>query len=257
MVSSQRPGWPPPPAGSEAERQLLAASGRKSRPGCGLLALVIGIACSLVVAWNSYDYFVGQAEGDSPSVSFVYSLFLVPLLFVGVPLTLVGSLLVAQHWSSWMRRLPGAAVGAVALWWLLVLQGPALLVADPNAADPNTLGTGTVDGLPGQEAPWSGVVECESVGGAITSVTVEVPAGASGSTTAFHVYARVRDGNVGLIVGDAGAGGGTYDLPDRLVVTANAVRGEMVASIPGVLHRDDPTSVVTVTWDCGGAPNSQ
>ena len=98
-------------------------------PRRALATLVIGVACSLVVAWISLDFYTGHAHGEAPSVSFVYGLRQAPFLLVGIPLMLIGSWRVVRPWSSRRPWLPWAAAGVVVLWVLLVLQGPAYLVA--------------------------------------------------------------------------------------------------------------------------------
>lgn len=109
--------WPLPPA----------RAAPTAVPGWARLALIAGVLCSFVVAWISAQYFGALARGQPPSVGMVYMIELAPFLLVGVPLLLVGALGAIRPWSSrrpWLR--PVIVVGAIA-WFLVCLQGPALI----------------------------------------------------------------------------------------------------------------------------------
>lgn len=218
------------------------------RPRWALPALLIGIGCSLVIAWGSIDSAAGQAEGEGPS-SMVYTMRMTPFLLVGVPTMLAGAWGVVRPWSRRRPWLPWTAVGAGVLWFLLVLGGPGLAAPDTTGA-----GSATVVGLPDQVAPWSGVVECERVGAAIGTVRARVPVDRAGGTTTFGIDLILGDGDPTMIIGDAATGGGSYVSADRFESGDEWATGTMVAAIPGILHRDAPTSVVTVTWECEPTP---
>ena len=105
------------------------------RPRWAIPALLIGVACSVGVAWISAEYFAGQASGDPPSLAFAYMNPQIPFLLLGVPVMLTGALGFARPWVS--RRAAGRSgvelvlvagvIVAVMAWWILALQGPDLL----------------------------------------------------------------------------------------------------------------------------------
>jgi hypothetical protein len=195
----------------------------------------------------------------------VYTITLAPLLAVGLPLLLAGAVAAVRPWSNrrpWLRR--AVAAGAIT-WFLVMLQGPALLFAKPI-----TRGTGSVDGLPGLLGVWEGEVRCSRT--AETGLTVE--AAIAGSVlsreelakslnsdaaamadldgTAYQVSATVKGDQADLVVSEMGFGtpltGATVDIAPE------GVGGTIVSEPGAILHTDDPGSVVTMTWDCGSAP---
>jgi hypothetical protein len=232
-------GWQAPPSRHDG-------SGRPRMPRWSLPALLLGIACSLATAWISVDAARGQTQGEGPSIAMVYMLRAAPFLLVGLPLMLIGSVGAVRPWSRGRPWLPWASSGAVVLWFLLVVQGPTLLMSDPHVR-----GTGTVDGLPGQGSPWSGAVECRRAGGSITTVVARVPVAGEGATMEFEVLLDVLGGDGSMVVGDAASGGGSYAGSARFEASEDRAHGQMAAFVQGILHRDDPPSVVAVTWDCG------
>jgi hypothetical protein len=93
-------------------------------PRWAVAALVIGVACSLVVAKMSYDYF-GKGE---PWLAMAYMFEEIPFFAVGVPLMLYGALGVARPRTARRPLLGTLIVMGVVAWWYLVLDGPRLLV---------------------------------------------------------------------------------------------------------------------------------
>jgi hypothetical protein len=94
-----------------------------------VVVLVAGIVCLLVVAWISANYAAGQVEDESPSLSFVYTIFLAPFLLASVPLLLIGSLYAVRPWSASRPWLPWAIVAVVAIAVAVALVGPGLIVS--------------------------------------------------------------------------------------------------------------------------------
>ncbi len=97
-------------------------------PRWAVPALVIGVACSLAVAWISADYFAGLTRGDPPSLAMAYMLEELPFLLLGVPLMLAGAMGVARPWTARRTWLQFPIIMAVIGWMLIVIQGPDLLV---------------------------------------------------------------------------------------------------------------------------------
>ncbi len=194
-----------------------------------------------------------------------YMITLTPLLAVGLPLLLVGAMAAVRPWSNrrpWLRW--AVAAGAIT-WFLVVLQGPALLFAKPIS-----VGTGSVDGLPGLLGVWEGEVRCSRTaetgltveaaiaGSALsreelaTSLNSDAAAMADLNGTAYQVRATVKGGRAELIVREMGFG--TPLTAATVEIAPEGVGGTIVSEPGTILHTDDPGSVVTMTWDCGGAP---
>jgi hypothetical protein len=114
------PGWPPPP---------VHDTGPRPRPPWALPLLLIGFTCSIVVAWISADYAIGQAQGDAPSISMAYAFQMAPFLLAGVPLMLAGALGTARPWMHGRPWLGLVVIGGVLAWFLLVIQGPVSLIS--------------------------------------------------------------------------------------------------------------------------------
>ncbi|HEV8545562.1 MAG TPA: hypothetical protein VGQ64_04680 [Candidatus Limnocylindrales bacterium] len=95
-------------------------------PRWAVPALVIGVACSFVVAWISADYLAGLTRGESPSLAMAYMMSQTPFLLLGVPLLSFGAMGVARPWTArrpWIRIVILVAVIACVI---IVLQGPDL-----------------------------------------------------------------------------------------------------------------------------------
>jgi hypothetical protein len=92
------------------------------------VAFVIGLLCSLGVAWMSVLYYTDLSNGESPSVAMVYTIRDAPLLAVGVPLLIAGALGLARRWThrrSWLR-LP--IIVGIVVWLGIVLGSPSWFV---------------------------------------------------------------------------------------------------------------------------------
>jgi hypothetical protein len=98
-------------------------------PPWALPLLLIGFACSIVVAWISADYAVGLTQGDAGSISLVYSFRMAPFLLAGVPLMLAGALGTVRPWRHGRPWLGPVVVGAVLAWFVLVVQAPVSLIS--------------------------------------------------------------------------------------------------------------------------------
>ena len=97
------------------------------RPRWAVPVFVIGLLCSLVVAWVSAAYFAKLADGMPPSLGLGYTMALAPFLLVAPPLLWIGALAIARPWSARRPWLKLAILVAVIGWMLLMLQGPSLL----------------------------------------------------------------------------------------------------------------------------------
>ena len=113
---------PPPPRG--AWEGLPVQQPSTTVPRWAVPVLLVGIACSLVVAKISYDYF---ASG-TPGVAMAYMLGSLPYLVVGVPSVLFGALGVARPHTARRPLLRVVILVGVIVWWYVVLEGPRLLV---------------------------------------------------------------------------------------------------------------------------------
>jgi hypothetical protein len=102
----------------------LSQTSSAKRPRWALPALVIGTACSLVVAWISADYGSYVAGGGSESVSMVYGLRSTLFLLVGGSLMLAGADATVRPWRHGRPWLRWAVAGAVLIWLLVVLTVP-------------------------------------------------------------------------------------------------------------------------------------
>jgi hypothetical protein len=123
------PPPPPPPPVLWTMPEPAHVDGPRPRPRWALPSLILGIACSLAIAWISADYAAYLARGGSPAVSFVYTMYAAPVLIVGIPLLIAGALGVVRPWTferPWLRWIAAACV----IGWLLVVgQGPMLVVS--------------------------------------------------------------------------------------------------------------------------------
>lgn len=249
-----RVGWVIQPKPSSSER-----------PGWALPLLGAGFVCSLLVAKESFQYYASLARGVPPPVA-QWAAWLEPVfLVVGLPLMLFGAPAAARPWSPRRPWLQAAVVAAVIVWFLVVLQGPALLFAKSG-----TEGTGTVDGLPGQQVAWSGAVTCSGGQEAGREVVAAIPAAAlsrdalatslyrdavkmaDGDGTAYELHVNITGDRADFIVRSGGFGAGLSGA--TVDVAQDGTRGKVVSEPRWILHTDDPPSVVTLTWDCGGAP---
>lgn len=86
--------------------------------------LIIGIACSLVVAKITYDYFASPPPGGFGADNFGLLL----LLVIGIPFMLFGALGVARPRTARRPLLQIVILVGVMAWWYLVLDGTKLLV---------------------------------------------------------------------------------------------------------------------------------
>jgi hypothetical protein len=93
-------------------------------PGWAVPVLIIGIACSLVVAKISYDYFAGGV----PGVAMAYMFGQLPFLVVGVPCMLFGALGLARPRTARRPLMRIVVLVGTLAWWYLALEGPNLLV---------------------------------------------------------------------------------------------------------------------------------
>jgi hypothetical protein len=93
-------------------------------PWWAVPAVVVGVACSLVAGWISFQYFAGR----SPGLALAYTMPLIPLLVVGVPAMLFGALGVARPRTARRPLLRLVILVGVIAWWYVVLEGPELLV---------------------------------------------------------------------------------------------------------------------------------
>jgi hypothetical protein len=181
-----------------------------------------------------------------------------PILLAGLPLLLIGSLAALRPWSHrwpWLRWAVGAGV---IVWFLVVLQGPALLFAKTT-----TRGTGSVDGLPGQQMAWSGGVTCSwgretglgvvaavrgtalSRSALATSLNPEAVEKADVNRTAYEVRVDIKGDQVELNLWDDQFGvpltGETVEVADE------GDRGRIVTEPRSILNVDDPPSTMTLT----------
>jgi hypothetical protein len=101
------------------------------RPRWALPALAAGLLCSAVIGWQSVDYFGRLAAGEPPSVMMLYTIALLPLLAIGLALMVPGSVAAVRPWSTRRPWLSWVVASAVVAWFLIMLQGPALLFARP------------------------------------------------------------------------------------------------------------------------------
>ena len=98
------------------------------RPRWALPALVVGVVCSLAVGWLSFDYARGQRAGASPSKAMVYTMWLLPLIAVGLTALGAGAFATSRPWSDRPWWLPWTLVAASMTWYFVMLAAPALLV---------------------------------------------------------------------------------------------------------------------------------
>ena len=98
------------------------------RPAWALPVLVIGVVCSLAVGWLSLDYARGKVAGAGPSQAMVYSIWLLPLIAVGLPALGAGRVVANAPWSDRPWWLPWALVAASIAWYFIMLAGPGMVV---------------------------------------------------------------------------------------------------------------------------------
>ncbi len=79
---------------------------------------MLGLACSLVVAWIEADYAAALARDEPPSLSFVYALRMAPFLLAGGPLLLAG---VVGVLSPCPRPALWVAVGGALAWYAIAM----------------------------------------------------------------------------------------------------------------------------------------
>jgi hypothetical protein len=96
-------------------------AGQRPRPRWAWPALVLGLACSLMVAWIEADYAAALARGEPPSLSLVYGMRQVPFLLAGLPLLVVGVIGVLRPWTGGRRWLTWAAVGGGIGWYAVAM----------------------------------------------------------------------------------------------------------------------------------------
>ena len=126
------PGGPPPPSPPSVSWPPPLYEPKPDdwkSPIWARVAILAGIACSLVVLYLSTEFAIGQAQGDPPSVAMGYATAELALLVVGVPLLLIGLL---WHFRPQLMRRPGvgpvAVLGGVGLWTLFTVGGPGLIL---------------------------------------------------------------------------------------------------------------------------------
>jgi len=108
------PAGPPPPMSDVTRRRAEFAT-------------VVGVLCSLPVLVLSFQYALGQATDEPPSVAMGYMIAMAPFLVVGVPLLVYGAATVSKRWSSEYPWLPTASAFLALGWYLMVLGLPSLL----------------------------------------------------------------------------------------------------------------------------------
>jgi hypothetical protein len=121
MAMTQDRVPPPERGGWEGLRPQQPST---SVPGWAVPVLIIGIACSVVVAKVSYDYFASGV----PGLAMAYMFGQIPFLAIGVPCVLFGALGLARPRTARRPVLRIIILVGALVWWYLVLEGPKLLV---------------------------------------------------------------------------------------------------------------------------------
>ncbi len=120
-----------PPIRSDGARIPSLEPPSTTRPRWALPVLIAGILCSVVVGWQSADYFRRVAAGEPPSVMMLYTISLIPLLAIGLGLLVPGAVATVRPWSSRRPWLPWLVAGGAIAWFVVMLVGPGLLYPPP------------------------------------------------------------------------------------------------------------------------------